>query len=107
MRFPGRAFPGPIRFRHAGAGSSIFRVTYPATRLRTPFDSMFVSASTLSLFPSKSSETLLERYPEAFSEDFERNKELVAELTNIESKSVRNRVAGYVTHKQAGQVADA
>ena len=44
-------------------------------------------------------ETLLERYPEAFSEDFEGNKESVEALTNIESKGVRNRVAGYVTRK--------
>jgi small subunit ribosomal protein S17e len=58
-------------------------------------------------YVKKTARLLMERYPEAFSEDFERNKELVAELTNIESKSVRNRVAGYVTHKQAGQVADA
>lgn len=43
--------------------------------------------------------TLLERYPEAFSEDFDQNKESVSELTNIESKEVRNRVAGYVTRK--------
>jgi len=42
---------------------------------------------------------LLERYPEAFSKDFEGNKESVTALTNIESKSVRNRVAGYVTRK--------
>jgi len=40
---------------------------------------------------------LLERYPEAFSTDFEANKESVTELTNVESKTVRNRIAGYVT----------
>jgi small subunit ribosomal protein S17e len=44
-------------------------------------------------------ETLLERYPEAFSGDFEQNKESVEALTSIESKGVRNRVAGYVTRK--------
>jgi len=32
-----------------------------------------------------------------FTEGFESNKEAVTELTNIESKTVRNRVAGYVT----------
>lgn len=42
---------------------------------------------------------LLERYPSAFTTDFEHNKKSVAELTNIESKDVRNRVAGYITHK--------
>ena len=42
---------------------------------------------------------LIDRYPEAFSDDFAQNKESVQHLTNIESKSVRNRVAGYVTRK--------
>ena len=50
-------------------------------------------------YVKKTARELIERYPEAFSPDFERNKELVAELTNIESKGVRNRIAGYVTSK--------
>lgn len=50
-------------------------------------------------------ETLLERYPEAFSTDFEQNKRNVELLTNIDSKEVRNRVAGYVTRKQQSAVA--
>ena len=48
---------------------------------------------------------LLERYPEAFSTDFEQNKENVEKLTNIDSKEVRNRVAGYVTRKKASALA--
>lgn len=40
---------------------------------------------------------LVERFPDQFSRDFEYNKKKVAELTNIKSKGVRNRVAGYVT----------
>jgi len=55
-------------------------------------------------YVKKTARLLLERYPEAFSEDFEQNKELVQQLTNVESKSVRNRIAGYVTRKQAGPV---
>ena len=51
-------------------------------------------------YVKKTATMLMERYPDAFSTDFEHNKELVAELTNIESKSVRNRIAGYVTRKQ-------
>ena len=47
----------------------------------------------------KTAHLLLERYPDAFGKDFEHNKESVHELTNIESKDVRNRVAGYVTRK--------
>jgi small subunit ribosomal protein S17e len=51
--------------------------------------------------------TLLERYPEAFNADFETNKENVTELTNVESKGVRNRIAGYITRKKASAAAEA
>ncbi len=40
---------------------------------------------------------LLERYPDAFSGDFESNKRTVERLTDLQSHHVRNRVAGYVT----------
>ena len=50
---------------------------------------------------------LLEEYPEAFSTDFEHNKEGVERLTNIDSKEVRNRVAGYVTRKKQAPQASA
>lgn len=50
-------------------------------------------------YVKKTGATLLEKYPEAFSDDFSHNKQSVSELTNIESKGVRNRVAGFVTRK--------
>lgn len=50
---------------------------------------------------------LLEQYPDAFNADFETNKESVETLTNVESKEVRNRIAGYVTRKNAGGQAEA
>ncbi len=40
---------------------------------------------------------LIESYPEKFSADFEKNKEVLGELTIIPHKRVRNRVAGYLT----------
>ena len=43
---------------------------------------------------------LLERYPEAFNTDFETNKDSVSQLTNVESKGVRNRIAGYIARKK-------
>ena len=43
---------------------------------------------------------LLERYPDSFNTDFETNKESVTALTTVESKGVRNRIAGYITRKQ-------
>lgn len=42
---------------------------------------------------------LLRQRAEAFSDDFEQNKHLVEEYTNIDSKVIRNRVAGYITRK--------
>jgi small subunit ribosomal protein S17e len=57
-------------------------------------------------YVKKTGNILLERYPEAFSHDFEQNKEAVKELTTIDSKGVRNRIAGYVTRKTAGQTAE-
>ena len=40
---------------------------------------------------------LLELYRDKFTTDFEHNKRMVEELTNIRSKTLRNRVAGYIT----------
>jgi len=57
-------------------------------------------------YVKKTGNILLERYPEAFSADFEQNKESVRELTTIDSKGVRNRIAGYVTRKAAGGAAE-
>ena len=51
----------------------------------------------------KTATLLLEQYPEAFSTDFEHNKESVTALTNVESKNVRNRIAGYVSRKQQSE----
>ena len=42
---------------------------------------------------------LLKKYPEVFTGDFDENKRFVSELTNIQSKRVRNRVAGYITRR--------
>lgn len=40
---------------------------------------------------------LLKTYEGAFTDDFEHNKEKVGEFTNIKNKTIRNRIAGYVT----------
>jgi len=40
---------------------------------------------------------LVEANPEMFTADFEVNKQRVKELNIIESKKLRNRVAGYIT----------
>jgi len=41
---------------------------------------------------------LIEKYPNIFTTDFEKNKRLIEELTDIKFKHLKNRVAGYVTH---------
>jgi len=40
---------------------------------------------------------LVERYPKVFSDDFENNKMMVEKLTNVTSRTMRNRIAGYIT----------
>ncbi|MEW5760252.1 MAG: 30S ribosomal protein S17e [Candidatus Thermoplasmatota archaeon] len=37
------------------------------------------------------------KYPNEFMDDYQHNKIKVAELTDIGSKSIRNRIAGYIT----------
>ena len=39
---------------------------------------------------------LLEEHGDTFTTDFTANKEYVTKYTNIESKVIRNRVAGYI-----------
>jgi len=42
---------------------------------------------------------LLKEVPD-FTDDFDVNKKIVEEYTNVESKGIRNRIAGYITHKK-------
>lgn len=42
---------------------------------------------------------LLDQYPDAFTEDFEQNKRKVEQFTELRSRHVRNRVAGYITRQ--------
>jgi small subunit ribosomal protein S17e len=42
---------------------------------------------------------LIDAHGDVFTKDFDTNKELVTKYTTIESKVIRNRVAGYVTRK--------
>ena len=51
-------------------------------------------------YVKKTATLLMERYPDAWGDDFGHNKELVTELTNVESKNVRNRIAGYIASKE-------
>lgn len=45
---------------------------------------------------------LVKRYNDLFTDDFQHNKELVEQLTNVESATFRNRIAGYITTYRKG-----
>jgi small subunit ribosomal protein S17e len=40
---------------------------------------------------------LMRGYESSFNQDFEQNKLKVSEYTDIKNKTIRNRVAGYIT----------
>ncbi|MFQ6011334.1 MAG: 30S ribosomal protein S17e [Nitrososphaerales archaeon] len=40
---------------------------------------------------------LLEEFPDRFSSDYEKNKEVLAEIALIRNKQLRNEIAGYIT----------
>ena len=40
---------------------------------------------------------LLERYPDKFSTDYGQNHRALEELASIESKPLKNKIAGYIT----------
>lgn len=41
---------------------------------------------------------LLRRYPDKFSKDFEENKRVVDAFTQGTTPTIRNKIAGYITH---------
>jgi small subunit ribosomal protein S17e len=43
------------------------------------------------------SEMIMKRYPNAFSGDYEKNKEVLEGLAIIPSKHLRNHIAGYIS----------
>lgn len=40
---------------------------------------------------------LVNKYPDAFNQDFENNKQMVGKLTDVEYVPMRNKIAGYIT----------
>ncbi|MCD6461283.1 MAG: 30S ribosomal protein S17e [Thermoplasmata archaeon] len=40
---------------------------------------------------------LVAKHPDQFTRDFQHNKKMVAKLSNVTSKELRNKIAGYVT----------
>ena len=42
------------------------------------------------------SKELINKYPNVFTTDFEKNKELLDKYLEIDSKHLRNRISGYI-----------
>ena len=47
---------------------------------------------------------LVEMYPDQFTDDFDTNKHLVSEFTDVENKSMRNSIAAYITRYKQRRV---
>ncbi len=50
--------------------------------------------------------SLLQTYPQFFSDDFQHNKIMVGRVTDVISKKMRNRIAGYITTLRRKQMRD-
>ncbi len=59
------------------------------------------------VFIKKISHELMKKYSDLFSRDFEVNKKLLDEFVVVQSKLVRNRIAGYITHLKNVEVEQA
>lgn len=57
-----------------------------------------------SLSIKKTTRQLLERYPESFTTDFEKNKKIIGRILPDINKRVRNSIAGYVTRLKKKEV---
>ena len=44
------------------------------------------------------SKELINKYPDVFTIDFERNKKLLDKFLEIDSKHLRNRISGYIVN---------
>ncbi|ENN96413.1 30S ribosomal protein S17e [Methanocaldococcus villosus KIN24-T80] len=42
---------------------------------------------------------LIKRFKDKFTTDFETNKKVLEEVAYVSTKRLRNRLAGYITHK--------
>ncbi|MHC1585993.1 MAG: 30S ribosomal protein S17e [Candidatus Hecatellaceae archaeon] len=44
------------------------------------------------------SRSLVEKYPNLFTTDYERNKEILGHVLEVDSKKLKDQIAGYITH---------
>lgn len=46
----------------------------------------------------KVSKELINKYPDVFTTDFEKNKKLLDKYLEVDSKHLRNRISGYIVN---------
>ena len=51
-----------------------------------------------STYIKRAAREILKRYPDKFSTDFKKNCLVLDELVTLKSKSLRNRIAGYLSN---------
>jgi small subunit ribosomal protein S17e len=49
------------------------------------------------------SKQVLEAFPDAFTEDYEKNKELLKGIIEVKSKKMLNQIAGYITRMKSSK----
>jgi small subunit ribosomal protein S17e len=49
------------------------------------------------MFIKRAAREFIEKYPDKFTTDFKHNSKALDELMKMDSKRIRNRVAGYIT----------
>jgi len=50
-------------------------------------------------FIKRNADKLMSEHPDAFSKEFEENKQKVVKFAEVPSKKIRNLLAGYITKK--------
>lgn len=51
-----------------------------------------------SAYIKKAAKKILETFPDKFTTDFKQNSIMLRELVDVESKSLMNKIAGYITN---------
>ena len=54
----------------------------------------------------RTAKELIQRYPDKFSNDFKKNKQIVNALIQGGTTKIRNQIAGYITHSFAVEQAE-
>lgn len=67
------------------------------TPARPPINQRDIMGKVRPDFIKRIAKELIEREPKLYSEKFEDNKQILNQITEIRTKRLRNRIAGYIT----------